>query len=69
MKYPKENDRSSDAAQVRQGEMQISKGAEQEPSNRSVGVGKDYSRWNRKPDYPDSWASNELRVLYCPRIL
>lgn len=43
MKYPKENDRSSDAAQVRQGEMQISKGAEQETSNRSVGVGRDYS--------------------------
>lgn len=61
MKYPEENDRGNDATQVRQGQMQISKGAEQKTSNRSVGAGRDYSRRNRKPDYPDSWASNELK--------
>lgn len=49
MKYPEENDRGNDATQVRQGQMQISKVAEQETSNKSVGAGREYSRWNRKP--------------------
>lgn len=44
MKYPRENDRSHDAAQVRQGQMQISKGV-----SRRLRIG----QWVRERIAPD----------------